>query len=616
MSRRGRSVQVTESEGGVSLSWGILVFALAVLAYLPALLNGLVWDDHQLLASDLVTGHRPWWMAFTSDYWNLGKVWSDSAGYYRPLTVLSLRLDHALGGGSALAYHITAILLHGLTSAAVLPLALRFGAPKPAAQFASLLFAVNPHSAETIAWVSGRPDLLMATALLWALVLPQRWSLLLGACALLSKETAVVWPVLAAIRDRRLITKARVGEAALVAVYLAVRALVLQDNAVRLFSLDASAGLRAFLLLLGTWIVPFLTPPAFTPILSWAEAPVVVLIGAMVAALLAVLAFVCGSSRRPLLAWATIHAPAALLMSSTAVLGMRPMYAAAAFLSIAVCCPFASRLAPLALGAAKLPVAALFVALSIWCGMFSRRWSDDLSFQALAAVSSPNSVRVRLNLSVAQRDSGRLNEAWQTTTAALALGPSEGVALVRGQLLEAAGCPANALEEYQRSAAISPSFPLAQASIRQLLQANPALAPGNQRPATTPAQLRCSEAELTAIFADAPRLTREGSRLIRMQRLDLAQIALTAALHAGNPTPALNLANAQLLYLQGKPSEAISFARAVLAAEPTAAPAMKILGLALLDSGQNPAEGRAFLKQYLQASPTAPDRAYLSERLR
>jgi predicted Zn-dependent protease len=101
-----------------------------------------------------------------------------------------------------------------------------------------------------------------------------------------------------------------------------------------------------------------------------------------------------------------------------------------------------------------------------------------------------------------------------------------------------------------------------------------------------------------------------------MQRLDLAQIALTAALHAGNPTPALNLANAQLLYLQGKPSEAISFARAVLAAEPTAAPAMKILGLALLDSGQNPAEGRAFLKQYLQASPTAPDRAYLSERLR
>lgn len=616
MSRRGLSGEAMERAGGNLRSWGIVVFAIAILAYLPALLNGLVWDDHQLLASDLVTGERPWWQAFTSDYWNLGKVWSDSAGYYRPLSVLSLRLDHMLGGASALPYHITAILLHGVTSAAVFPLALRFGAPKVAAQFASLLFAVNPHSAETIAWVSGRPDLLMAAALLWALVLPQRWSLLLGACALLSKETAVVWPILAAIRDRRLITKARCAEAALVGAYLVVRTSVLQDNAVRLFGLDAPAGLRAFLLLLGTWICPFLTPPAFTPIVSWGDAPVGVWIGAVVAALLVVLACVCGTSRRPLLAWVTIHAPAALLMSSTAVLGMRPMYAAAAFLSIAVCCPFASRLAAAARGAAKLSVAALFASLAIWCGVFSRRWSDDLSFQALAAASSPHSVRVMLNLAVAQRDNGLLNEAWQTTSAAQALGPSEGVSFVRGQLLEAAGCPANALEEYQRSATISPSFNLAQTSIRQLLQANPALAVGNEPSATVPAQLRCNDADLTAIFADVPRLTREGSRLIRLQRLDLAQIALTAALHAGNPTPALNLAYAQLLYLQGKPAAAIPFARAVLAAEPTAAPAMKILGLALLDSGQDTAEGRALVERYLQASPTAPDRAYLSERLR
>lgn len=616
MSCRGHSVEANEREDGALRSWGVVVFGIAILAYLPALFNGLVWDDHQLLASDLVTGERPWWQAFTSDFWNLGKVWSDSAGYYRPLTVLSLRLDHLLGGGSALPYHITAILLHGVTSASVFPLARRFGAPKAAAQFASLLFALNPHSAETIAWVSGRPDLLMAAALLWALVLPQRWSLLLGVCALLSKETAVVWPLLAAIRDRRLITKARCAEAALVAAYLAIRASVLQDNALRLFGLDAPAGLRAFLLLLGTWICPFLTPPAFTPIVSWADAPLVVWIGAMVAALLAVLACVCGSSRRSLLAWVTIHSPAALLMSSTAVLGMRPMYAAAAFLSIAACCPFASRLSALAHSAAKLPVAALLASLAIWCGIFSRRWSDDLSFQTLAAASSPNSVRVRLNLAVAQRDSGLLNDAWQTTSAAQALGPSEGISFVRGQLLEAAGCPANALEEYQRSAAFAPSFTLAQASVRLLLQENSALVPGNEPSAAAPAQLRCSDADLNAIFTNAPRLTREGARLLRLQRLDLAQIALTGALRAGTPPPALNLANAQLLYLQGKPAEAIPFARAVLAAEPSAAPAMKVLGLALLDSGQDPAEGKALVERYLQASPTTPDRAYLAERLR
>lgn len=596
-----RKSPLTPEEG--KSRWTLVVFCLAVLTYLPSLTNGAVWDDHQLLAGDIISGEKPWWLAFTLDYWNLGKVWSDSGGYYRPLTALSLRLDYLLGAGAPLPFHITSILLHGLASAAVFPLALRFGASRVAAQLASVLFAVNPHEAETVAWISGRPDLLMTTALLWALVLRGPWSLVLGVCALLSKEAAVVWPVLAALRDRQLLTKTRIVEGTLVAAYLGVRSFVLGNNSVRLFDLDPLTGLRAFFSLMGTWLYPPLTPYAFTPILSWADSPVSVWLGLGIALALVGLFVLVTNSRRALLAFAITHAPAALLMCSRAVLGMRPLYAAAAFLSIAVCIPASSLIAPLSLSKQRIITIPMTLALAVWCGVFSRRWNDDLSYQTRAAAASPNSLRVQLNLAVAQRDSGLLQESWETTARAQSLGPYEGISFVRGQLMEIIGCSTNALQEYQRAATISPSFSIAQAAATQLAQLTP-----------TPEQ--CSEEDILSRFSDGQQLARETSRLVRMHRTDLAQYALKAAEKNGATGPGLALSSAQLLYLQGKPREAIPYARSVLAQDPNSTPAMKILGLALIDSDSAPAEGRVLLQRYLDESPSAPDRVFLTERIR
>lgn len=492
------------------------IFLLAVVAYLAALSNGFVWDDQQLIASDLITGRLPWWQAFTHDFWNLGTVWSDSGGYYRPLTALSLRLDFLLGSGSPLPFHATAIILHGLASVAIYPLAIRFGATDTAARLASLIFALNPHEAETVAWVSGRPDLLMTTALLWALVVRSRWSCVLGVCALLSKETAIVWPLLAALRDRKVVSGRRLVEASLVLAYLATRALVLQGDSVRLFGLEIGAGLRAFLTLLGTWLCPWLTPTAFVPSPSWLDAPSSVWVGTIVLAALALLFVRSNASRPAMLAFLVTHIPAAILMSSRFVLGMRPLYAAAAFLSIAVCIPVSSYRAPLSRTYSRALVTSIAAILTVWCGIVSHRWRDNLSFQLRAAAEAPSSSRVQLNLAVAQRDAGLLTDAWKTIANAQWLAPQPGLLLVKGQLLEVVGCSSDALVEYQRAIILSPNFTIARSLSMRLTRAGP-LAP------------RCDAGELERRFGDSSLLSRRANELAVRNQPDLAAIAAAAA---------------------------------------------------------------------------------------
>lgn len=632
------SIGLPLSESPFPARWLCVVFAIAVLSYISALGNGLVWDDHQLLASDLVTGKQPLWKTFVRDYWNLGRVWSDSGGYYRPLTVISLRLDYLLGHGSPLPFHITALLIHGITSLAVYPLAIRFGASKLAAQAASIFFAVHPHQTETVAWISGRPDLLMAAMLLWSLALnDSRRSLALGACAMLSKETAIVWPILCAIRDRRLFNSFRWKQIALVVAYLIVRALVLGSNNVRLFDLDLFTGIRSLFLLLGTWLWPLATAPIYAPISSWASAPSVMWLGLLLLLAFGRLFFICPKARPALLVCAVIHAPAALLMCSRAVLGMRPLYAASAFLIIAVCIWASVWLQDRSQKMIK--VAICFIAvLAISCGITARRWSDDLSFNTQAAATAPKEIRIQINLALAQRKSGHLSAAWQTTQTAQALGGGAGISLIRGQILETVGCAGNALGEYRDAITLSPEFaPAYDALVRLYVARNnfvqaaagieaakrvgidinigtPTVA-SSELSEASPLAL-CSDEESTSRFVNLNLLIREGTRWIRLQRLELADIAITAALHQDSTSAASNLAYAQLQFFQKHHSEAILYARKALSLDPRATPpALKILGLALLQSGQDPEGGKSALRRYLELVPNAADRAMLLEQL-
>ncbi len=189
--------------------------AVTVVTFGNTLFNGFVWDDRHLIIEDdrLVTpANLP--HIFTSDFFSL-EEYDAKYGYYRPLTTLSFMIDRLVWGLSPSGFHLTNLLLHVACVLLVFAVARRlFGKRSPAPFVSALLFAVHPIHTESVAWISGRTDLL-ATAFCLSVLYLRRpegarsrraarivAGVALAACAQLSKETALILPLLVYLQDR------------------------------------------------------------------------------------------------------------------------------------------------------------------------------------------------------------------------------------------------------------------------------------------------------------------------------------------------------------------------------------------------------------------------------
>jgi tetratricopeptide (TPR) repeat protein len=190
---------------------GLVALAVALFAWLvhmPALENGFVSDDVILIGNPDITtlDAAAVKRIFTTHFWDASDA---TSGLYRPLTTLSFYTDYRLYANHANGFHDTNIILDALASATVFVLLLEIFSQPVLALLAALWFAAFPMHVESVAWISGRTDIL-ATLLglisLWCYV---RWrrrgtplaalaSLLFYALALLAKEVAVVVPGVAA----------------------------------------------------------------------------------------------------------------------------------------------------------------------------------------------------------------------------------------------------------------------------------------------------------------------------------------------------------------------------------------------------------------------------------
>lgn len=181
------------------------IFAAAVLLYLPAVQFGFVWDDQNNLETD--SRLREWralWMVFIKPaMWSAGFD-TDAMPTYRPLALGSFVTDFKLFGPKPWGFHLTSIVLHGLTMVAVF-FALRRWLTVGAAFGIALFCAVHPFGVPAAAWINGRSELFAlgfgAAAL--ALVPAERgqWARLLGvalcvAGAALGKETGAAFAIL------------------------------------------------------------------------------------------------------------------------------------------------------------------------------------------------------------------------------------------------------------------------------------------------------------------------------------------------------------------------------------------------------------------------------------
>ncbi len=208
-----------EIAGTMRLARLLLVAAVAAGLYAGGLFNGFVFDDHQLVeANPLVAEPGHLHEIFASHYWHPLRP----RGYlYRPLTILSLRLDHLFGGGRPVLFHATNLVLHAAVSVMVyLVLSLLYGRRPPPARdaggeqtpwranvplVAALLFAAHPVHTEAVAGIAGRADLLatlFVMAAWWLHLLGRPWITAAAFClGMLSKESAVVLPGILILSD-------------------------------------------------------------------------------------------------------------------------------------------------------------------------------------------------------------------------------------------------------------------------------------------------------------------------------------------------------------------------------------------------------------------------------
>ena len=178
-----------------------IVCAIAFLAYVPTLGFQFVYDDKpQIIENPAIHAWRYLPHYFTTHAW--AELYPNVAGnYYRPLFLLWFRFNHALFGLSPQGWHFTSVICHVVATYMVFLLVRRLAANRWIAFSAATLFALHPVHMESVAWVSGVTDPLMAIALVGSFLAylrsreENRWMALavaLFALGLLEKETIVI----------------------------------------------------------------------------------------------------------------------------------------------------------------------------------------------------------------------------------------------------------------------------------------------------------------------------------------------------------------------------------------------------------------------------------------
>ncbi|XP_019519235.1 PREDICTED: transmembrane and TPR repeat-containing protein 4 isoform X2 [Hipposideros armiger] len=280
--------------------WAKLVVGFVSLVCFARSYDGdFVFDDSEAIINNKdLRAETPLGDLWHHDFWGSRLTSNTSHKSYRPLTVLTFRINYYLSGGfHPVSFHVVNILLHGGISMLLVDVfSVLFGglhytsrgrrlnlAPR-SSLLAALLFATHPVHTECVAGVVGRADLLGALFFLlsflgyckafresnkegahstfWVLL-----SILLGAVAMLCKEQGITVLGLNAVFDILVIGKLNVLEI--------VQKVLHKDKSLENIGVLRNGGLlfRMTLLALGgagvlymRWRIMGTGPPAFTEV--------------------------------------------------------------------------------------------------------------------------------------------------------------------------------------------------------------------------------------------------------------------------------------------------------------------------------------------------------------
>ncbi|MBN1513655.1 MAG: hypothetical protein JXB13_16690 [Phycisphaerae bacterium] len=135
---------------------------VAVACYANVLENDFVGDDRPIVAENpLVTKAGQWGQVWDTHYWQHRETECAHPDLlYRPVTILSYRINRVLMGPEPFGFHLVNVLLHAVVTALVVRLTWRMTRLRSCAVVTGLVFAVLPIHTEAVASVVGRAELL------------------------------------------------------------------------------------------------------------------------------------------------------------------------------------------------------------------------------------------------------------------------------------------------------------------------------------------------------------------------------------------------------------------------------------------------------------------------
>jgi hypothetical protein len=206
---RSDAPELTPRSPRPPLACTVLPLVCAAVAFAAGLGGDFVLDDElAIVRNPVVNGNAGPQEAFIRNFW--GRPLHETPVTYRPLSVLSFRIDYSLFGPSPLAFHVVSLLLYLLAVEIGRRLSRQWMNDREACM-AACLFAVLPFHVENVASLVGRADVL---AFLFSLIslyvlrraltgnpaLPRQLAVSAAAflAALLCKESAACLPLIVA----------------------------------------------------------------------------------------------------------------------------------------------------------------------------------------------------------------------------------------------------------------------------------------------------------------------------------------------------------------------------------------------------------------------------------
>ncbi|MCI0676754.1 MAG: hypothetical protein L0Y42_13380 [Phycisphaerales bacterium] len=138
-----------------TLAGAALIVLATVVAYLPAIRGGFIWDDDLYVSAN----------RFLRDLEGLKQIWIPThTPQYYPVVFTSFWIEHHLWQLNPMGYHIVNVVLHALNALLVWRLCtvLKLPGGLLAGWLIAAVFALHPVHVESVAWITERKNVLSA----------------------------------------------------------------------------------------------------------------------------------------------------------------------------------------------------------------------------------------------------------------------------------------------------------------------------------------------------------------------------------------------------------------------------------------------------------------------